>query len=87
MIGNKGDFFSVEAAEKRRRGDFVENSCLADGQNELREHIANVGSVGFCLCPEVVNGKGACPLVNLFDGKVYVFDDCCAVEVLVRLGF
>ena len=77
MIRNKSDFFPVEATEKRRRGDFVESPCLADGQNELREHIANVGNVGFCFRPEEVLGNET---FGISDRKVDLFDDFSAVE-------
>ena len=81
MIGNKSNFLSVEAAEKRRRSDFVESPCLTDGENQLCEHFADVGNTGFCFCPKVIGSKRIYPLVNLLDSNIYVFDNCSAIEV------
>ena len=71
MIGNKSNFFSVEATEKRRRSDFVKGSRFADGQDELREHIANVGNIGFCFCPEEVLLSAVCRLAGLTAKSIF----------------
>ena len=75
MVGNEGDFFPVKTTQKRRRGDFIERPSLTDGQNELREHCANVRRIGFCFSPQEIS------LSSTLGGKINFADDVGAVEV------